>query len=156
MKRLALWAVLALSLSANLAVAAVAVRQRGAAPPNEPMIFSRVALDAAQRARISALRTELMAHRDEHARRIADLRTQLATSILHEPADQAHVDSVLREIASSQAAMQRAAVDHVLAVQTVLRPDQRPAFAQMVAGLMRSAGPTQCGLAPAAGAAVNP
>jgi hypothetical protein len=152
MKRLALWAVLALSLSANLAVAAVALRQRGAAPSsNEPLLFSKVALDTAQRSRISALRAELMARKDEHARRIADLRGELATTILREPANEAHVESILREIASSQAAMQRAAVEHVLAVKAVLRTDQRPAFAEMVASHMRSAGPMQCGLGPASG-----
>ena len=148
MKRLAFWAVLAASLSANLAVAAVAVRQRGSAPPNEPLLFSKVALDTAQRSRISALRAELLAERDEHARRIGDLRIQLASTILHESADQTHVETILREIASSQAAMQRAAVDHVLAVKAVLRPDQRPAFSEMVASHMRSAGPMQCGLGP--------
>jgi Spy/CpxP family protein refolding chaperone len=151
MRRLAFWAVLAASLSANLAVAAVAVRQRSSAPSNEPLLFSKVTLDAAQRSRISALRAELMARRDEHAHRIAALRSQLATTILHEPVDQAHVESILREIASSQAEMQRAAVDHVLSVQTVLQPDQRPAFAEMVASHMRSAGPMQCGLGPASG-----
>jgi hypothetical protein len=151
MKRLALWAILAASLSANLAVAAVAVRQRSMAPSNEPLLFSKVALEPAQRSRISALRAELMASRDEHARRIADLRTQLATTILHEQANPAHVESILREIASSQTEMQRAAVDHVLTVQAVLRPDQRPAFAEMVANHMRSSGPMQCGLGPASG-----
>jgi len=151
MKRLALWAVLAASLSANLAVAAVAVLQRSSAPSNEPLLFSKVTLDAAQRSRISALRAELMASREEHARRISDLRAQLATAILHDPANQAHVESILRDIASSQAAMQRAAVDHVLEVQAVLLPAQRPAFAEMVASHMRSAGPMQCGLGPASG-----
>ena len=92
-----------------------------------------------------------MASRDAHARRIGDLRSQLATTILQDPADQAHVESVLRDIASSQTAMQRAAVDHVLAVQAVLRPSQRPAFAEMVANHMRSAGPMQCGLGSAPG-----
>jgi hypothetical protein len=151
MKRLAFWAILAASLSANLAVAAVAVRQRSSAPSNEPLLFSKVAVDAGQRSRISALRAELMTQKDEHARRIAELRGELASTILHEPANEAHVESILREIASSQAAMQRAAVDHVLAVKAVLRPDQRPAFAEMVASHMRSAGPMQCGLGPAAG-----
>ncbi len=151
MKRLVLWALLAGSLSANLAVAAVALRQRSSAASNEPLIFSKVPLDAAQRSRISALRAELVTERDVHARRIAGLRAQLATTILHEPADKARVESVLREIASSQGEMQRAAVDHVLAVQAVLRPDQRPAFAEMIASHMRSAGPMQCGLGPASG-----
>jgi hypothetical protein len=149
MKRLAVWALLAASLSANLAVAAVAVRQRSSAPSHEPFLFSQVALDTAQRARISALRAELMALRGQHARRIAGLRTQLATTILHDPANHAHVESILHDIASSQTTMQRAAVDHVLAVQAVLRPEQRPAFAAMVASHMRSAGPMQCGLGPA-------
>jgi LTXXQ motif family protein len=151
MKRLALWAILAASLSANLAVAAVAVRQRSTAPSNEPLLFSKVDLEPAQRSRISVLRAELMASRDEHARRISDLRAQLANTILHDSANQAHVESILRGIASSQTEMQRAAVDHVLAVQAVLHAEQRPAFAEMVASHMRSAGPMQCGLGPAAG-----
>jgi nickel and cobalt resistance protein CnrR len=150
-KRFALWAVLVASLSANLATAAVAVRQRSAAPPNEPLLFSKVTLDPEQRARISELRSRLIATRDEHARNLAELRGRLATAMMHRAEDPAAIDAIVRSIADAQTGFQQAVVEHVLAVRGVLRPDQRPAFEEIVAEQMRSGGPMQCGLGPTPG-----
>ena len=147
MKRLAFWALLAASLSANVAVAASTLRQRTASVASEPRVFSKVALDADQRARISTLRSQIIATRDEYARRIADMRGQLASAIMREPQDPALVGSILRNIAASQASLQQAAVDHVVAVRAILRPDQQPAFEEMIASHMRSGGPMDCGVA---------
>ncbi len=136
MKRLVLWALLALSLSGNVAVAAVALWHRSVSPapsPDEPRIFSRVSLDAEQRARITELRARLMDKRDGHVRRMGQLRTQLAAAVVRPPEDRAAVDAVLHEIAAVQADYQEAVVAHVLAVRDVLRPDQRPAFEKMLA-----------------------
>ncbi len=74
-----------------------------------------------------------MANRDVHARRIADLRVQLASAVMREPDDHARVESILRSISESQASLQQAVVEHVIAVRAVLRSDQRPTFEQMVA-----------------------
>jgi hypothetical protein len=153
-KRFALWALLAVSLSANLAMAAVAARQRSWGASSEPRVFSKVALDPDQRARILQLRSHLVATRDEHARRIAELRARLAGAMTRRPEDTAGIDSILHGIAESQAGFQRAVVDHVLAVRAVLRPDQRPAFEEVVAGHMQAGGPMQCGFWPAPGEAV--
>jgi hypothetical protein len=149
-KRLALWALLVASLSANLAIAAVAMRQQTVSS-SEPHLFSRVALDADQRARISELRSRIMARRDEHARRIAGLRKELASAIMQEPDSHARVQSILRSIVESQAGLQQAVVEHVIATRAVLRPDQRPAFEQMVTEHMTSGGPMQCGLGATSG-----
>ncbi len=146
MKRFALWALVAASLSANLAVAAVALRQRtAAAPAKEPLLFSKVALDPEQRARISELRATLIARRDEHAGSLAELRGQLATAMMHNPENPAAIDGILHRIAETQAGFQHAVVEHVLAVRAILRPDQRPAFEEVVASQMRVGGPMQCG-----------
>jgi Spy/CpxP family protein refolding chaperone len=133
MKRFILWSLLALSLSANLAVAAVAIWQRRAPPPGEPRIFSQVSLDADQRARIEGLRAALLSTREAHVRRIGQLRHQLGAAIARQPEDRAGIERALHEIAEVQAAYQEAVVMHVLAVRDVLRPDQRPAFENMLA-----------------------
>lgn len=153
MKRLALWAVLVASLSANLAAGFVALRQRRSGPPDEPLLFSRVALTPDQRARIAGLRAQLDAQRADHARRMADLRARLGAAMMHQADDRAAMDSILRRIAESQTAFQQAVVDHVLAVRGVLQPEQRPAFEAIVAQRMQ-VGPMQCGFgaAPEAGA----
>ena len=119
-------------------------RNDGSSRRTEPRVFSRVAPDTDQRTRISTLRSQIMATRDEHGRRIAKMRGQLASAIMREPQDQALVDSILHNIAASQASVQQAAVDHVLAVRAVLRPDQRPAFEEMITSHMRSGGPMEC------------
>ena len=152
MKRFALWALLAASLSANLAVALAAVRHRSAGTPDEPVLFSKVALDAAQRDRISKLRSQILAKREEHGWNLSELRVQLAAAIVRQPEDRAAIDSTLRRIAESQARFQEAVVDHVLAVRSVLRPEQRPAFEDIVAGRIESGGPMQCGFGPDPGA----
>jgi nickel and cobalt resistance protein CnrR len=150
-KRFVLWALLAASLSANLAMAAVALRQRAAGPSTEPLLFSKVTLDPDQRARISELRSRLIATRDEHARNIGELRTRLAGAMSHQAENRAPIDAILGSIAESQAGFQRAVVEHVLAVRAVLRPEQRPAFEEIVADQMRAGGPMRCGFGGPAG-----
>ena len=140
MRRLLPWALLVASLAANVALGVSLAHRDGSAFPSEPLIFSKVQLDPSQRARISSLRTELLTRRQENQRNLMQLRRQLAAAIGHEPEDRASVDSTLRQIAESQARFQAAVVDHVLAVRTVLRPDQRPAFEDIIAGHMQQAG----------------
>jgi Spy/CpxP family protein refolding chaperone len=151
-KRFVLWALLAASLSANTAVAAVVLWQRRAGPPEEPLVFSRVALDESQRARISELRSQLLSTRDEHSRRMAQLRRELASAVMREPQDAAAVDAALRSIAGAQASYQRAVVEHFLAVRDVLRPEQRPSFEKMVGEHMTLGG----GMDHCAGCALRP
>lgn len=151
MKRFALWALVVASLSANLATAAVALRQRSAVPSNEPLLFSRVTLDPDQRTRISELRSRLIANRDEHVRKLAELRGRLAGAMMHQAEDPAAIDAILRSIADAQAGFQHAVVEHVFAVRGVLRPDQRPAFEEIVAEQMRTGGPMPCGFGPGQG-----
>ena len=145
MKRFVFWALLTASLSANLAMATVALRQRSSGASNEPLLFSKVLLDPDQRARILELRSRLIASRDTHARNIAELRTRLVGAMTHQAENRAAIDAILGSIAESQAAFQQAVVEHVLAVRAVLRPEQRPAFEEIVAGQLRAGGPMQCG-----------
>jgi Spy/CpxP family protein refolding chaperone len=151
-KRLVFWTVLAASLSANVAVAGVALWQRRAAPQGEPILFSRIELDEGQRARISQLRSQLLASRDEHAHRMVMLRRGLAAAVLRQPRDQPAVENALRSIAEAQASYQRAVVEHVLAVRDVLRPEQQPAFEKMVGEHMMTAG----GMEHCAGCSLRP
>ncbi len=132
MKRFLLLAVLALSLSANLAVAAMALSRRAPVRGGTPMLFAMVDLDAAQREAISRLRERLLASRDEHARQLAGLRGRLGAAMSAQPLDRAAVDAALREIALVQDGYQREVVEHVLAVGSLLRPEQRQAFERMV------------------------
>jgi hypothetical protein len=151
-RRIVFWALLVASLSANLAMAAVALWQRRAGTPEEPLLFSRVALDEGQRARISQLRSQLLSTRDEHGRRMAVLRRGLASAVLQQPRDPAAVDRVLGSIAGAQASYQRAVVEHVLTVRDVLRPEQRPAFEKMVGEHMTLGG----GMEHCAGCSLRP
>ncbi len=143
MRRMIFWALLALSLSANAAVAAIALG-KGPLPrgvPREPPLFSRVSLDPAQRARILALREKLLADRADAAGRLAGLRGTLAGELSRDPVDPRAVDGALATIEAEQAGFQRRVVAHVLAVREVLRPEQRPAFEALVAEHMRGGMP---------------
>lgn len=143
MKRFALWALLAASLSANLGFAGVALWRRSPARSGEPLLFSMVALDPDQRSRISSLRERLMSTREGQARRMASLRGELAGAVVRQPADPAAIDRALRNIAEAQAAYQQAVVEHFLAVRDVLRLEQRPAFEKMVLEHMGTGGGQQ-------------
>jgi Spy/CpxP family protein refolding chaperone len=150
MRRLLPWALLAASLAANVAMAVVGSHSGGPAPQHEPPIFARVSLEPDQRARISSLRSDLLARREVHQREIMELRNKLAAAVTHEPEDRAAVESILANIADAQAGFQRAMVDHILAVRSVLKPDQRPAFESLVANQMQAGGQSHCGLEPPA------
>jgi Spy/CpxP family protein refolding chaperone len=143
MKRLALWSLLVLSLSANAAFGASMLRQRPVQPaiPDEPQLFSRVALDASQRERILELRTLLLRERSRQSTELEALRGRLAEQLAQAPEDTQAVGFVLARIEEAQAAFQRRVVEHVLSVRSVLRPDQRPAFSEIVARQLRAGGP---------------
>jgi Spy/CpxP family protein refolding chaperone len=143
MRRLVFRALLGLSLSANVAVAVMALR-RGPAPdgvPAEPPLFARVSLEAEQRERIMKLREKLLADRRGAAERLAALRAGLAEALARDPADGPAVERALAAIEAEQAGFQRSVVAHVLAVREVLRPEQRPAFQALVARHMRAGAP---------------
>ncbi len=151
MKPVVLWTLLGLSLSANAAVAAVAVgRHAPRLLPREPLLFQKVSLDADQRARVVALREELLADAQARAGQLAALRGALADELAREGADPRAVDETLAAIEAAQAGFQRRVVTHVLAVREVLRPEQRPAFLALVARHLREGTPLDPAAHPAA------
>ncbi len=79
---------------------------------------------------------------------LAALRRRLAAAIARQPEDRAAVDSTLRRIAEEQARFQEAVVSHVLAVRSVLKPDQRPAFEDIIAHHIQAAGQMHGGIEP--------
>jgi Spy/CpxP family protein refolding chaperone len=143
MRRIALWTLLALSLSANVAVAAIALGREAAprAMPREPLLFSKVSLDPDQRARVLVLREKLLADGREQAGRLAALRGTLADQLAQDGADPHAIEGTLAAIEAAQAGFQRRVVAHVLAVREVLRPEQRPAFLALVERHMRAGTP---------------
>jgi Spy/CpxP family protein refolding chaperone len=70
---------------------------------------------------------------------------------MHQAESPAAIDAILRSTAEAQTGFQQAVVEHVLAVRGVLRPEQRPAFEEIVAEQMRTGGPMPCGFGPAPG-----
>jgi Spy/CpxP family protein refolding chaperone len=147
-KRLLPWALLAASLAANAAMLLAPPRPFPAAATDEPLIFAKASLDPDQRVRIRALRSELLARRAEHERRLAGLRGQLAAALGKEPEARAEIDATLGRISEAQAAFQRAVVEHVLGVRAVLTPEQRPAFESIVATQVQSSAPVHCVIHP--------
>jgi len=142
MRRFSLWAVLAVSLSANVVVAAMALRRAGMpAMPKDPPLFAKVALDQDQKARIGALRERILADRAEQAKQLAGLRGALARQLVQDPQDSQALDAALAGIETAQWAFQRRVVAHVLAVRAILRPEQRLAFGELVTAQMRGGMP---------------
>ncbi|MFL5438361.1 MAG: periplasmic heavy metal sensor [Myxococcales bacterium] len=142
MKQAYLWALLAASLSANAVVAGIALRRASASPTAAaPPLFAKVALDGEQKTHILALRERLLAERREQGTQLAELRGALAQQLVHDPQDTQSLEAVLGRIETAQRGFQRRIVAHVLAVRAILRPDQRPAFEQLVTAQMRAGMP---------------
>lgn len=154
MKRLLPWALLAASLSANLALAVAATRRGEPGPSVEPQIMVQLSLDPDQRASIERLRSRLVASRREHAVAMAGLRQRLTAAIARQGGEPGAVPRIRGELAEAQAGYQCQVVDHMLAVRGVLRPDQLPQFEQMVSRQMAAgaAGAGECMAAPRQGA----
>ena len=102
--------------------------------PKDPPLFSKVALDQDQKARIGALRERILADRAEQAK-------ALAGQLVHDPQDSQALDAALVRIETAQRAFQRRVVAHVLAVRAILRPAQRLAFGELVTAQMRGGMP---------------
>jgi Spy/CpxP family protein refolding chaperone len=142
MKRLVLGSALALSLAANATVAAMTVRAQASSPLGIPL-FSKVSPDTAQRERIMALRKDFLAFRQASFERTEALRGELATLLAADVPDRARIEEVLAHLGQDQSALQRRVVEQVLAVRAVLRPDQRPAFEELMARQLRAGVPMQ-------------
>jgi len=142
MKRLLLGALFALSLAANATVLALSVRAQAASPMGLPL-FSKVSPDAQQRERILALRTDFLAFRKANFEQTDTLRGELAGLLKTDAPDRARIDAVLARIAEHQAALQRRVVEQVISVRGVLRPDQRPAFEEVMTKNLRGGLPMQ-------------
>lgn len=135
MKRLLLWAALAMSLAANATVALMALRSRSSA---QLPLLAEVRLESDQRTKILALREDFHAFRKSSSAQTSELRGRLADLLKSETPERAAIDDLLGRINESQAALQARVVEHVLAVRGALRPDQRPAFEkQMTKNLQR-------------------
>ncbi|MBI5549680.1 MAG: periplasmic heavy metal sensor [Deltaproteobacteria bacterium] len=144
MRRILLWSVLTLSLAANVTVLILSVRaQVAASVPLGVPFFAAVAPDAEQRERILNLRQEFTAFRQTNLTRTEDLRGQLAELIKNDQPERARIDAVLAQIAETHAALQRRVVEHIMAVRGTLRPDQRPAYEEMMTRHLRAGIPMQ-------------
>lgn len=91
-------------------------------------LLDRLRLDTEQRRRLAAMRRRMHQRRARHWQRTAALRAELAAAIGAPAPDAAGLDDLLERFAAEQAAMQRAVADHLVGVNGLLRPEQRPAF----------------------------
>jgi Spy/CpxP family protein refolding chaperone len=143
MKRMLLYGALALSLTVNVTVAALALRPR-VAPGGVMMPVALMArLDADQREQVKALHTSCQHDRDDLQARSRQVRRRLAELLTTDPTDRAGIEVVLAQLTELQIALQRRVVEQALAVRAVLRPDQRPAFEQLMTERLVAGEPMQ-------------
>jgi Spy/CpxP family protein refolding chaperone len=89
-------------------------------------------LSSAQRARLSALRREIQVQHREHWRRTDALKTDLADAISAERPDRGQIDRLLGAFADNQTRVQRAVVEHLLNVMSMLDREQRGEFRKLL------------------------
>lgn len=125
---------LSLALNASLAVGYLTQARADARPAAGPetrpngCLLDRLRLGEAQRSRLAEMRRRMRQVRAAYWKRSRALRRELADAIsAPEPGDE-KLGALLRRFAEDQAAMQRAAADHLVAVSAMLRPGQREVF----------------------------
>lgn len=89
-------------------------------------------LSSAQRARLSALRRKIQVLHREHWRRTDALKTDLADAISAERLDRGQIDRLLGVFADNQTRVQRAVVEHLLNVMSILDREQRGEFRKLL------------------------
>jgi hypothetical protein len=145
MSRVFLWSLLAVSLAANATIAVLALRAPSAQglpssviAPRSPCLLAQVALEPGQRAQVAEIRKRFLAHREAHARRTGEMRERLARLLVQESPEWERIDQEISEISRAQGSLQRAIVEHVLAVRSLLHGEQRLAFTRNLGELVRS------------------
>ena len=75
--------------------------------------------------------------RDDLTRKIDEKRLDLTDMLLQENPDPEKIDSVLSEIANLQAELEKKTVSHILRIKSVMAPEQRTAFVNIIVQEMR-------------------
>jgi hypothetical protein len=124
----------------NVAFAIGTFRRAGAAAPREgttratpPLcLLDRLQLDSAQRAKLAKMRQRLQVKRETFWRRSAAIKAELADAICAQDTRSGTLDPLLARYAREQRQMQRSVTDHLRQVGTMLRPDQRERFHELL------------------------
>lgn len=148
MNRRAIGALLVLSLSANLATLGTLALHRLRADPVAPCAHGAcadhlsLALSPQQEADFQRLRGELSVTRASCHERVTGLRAELVAELVAERPDPARIEELLEGMGAQQIDLQRRIVRHLLDVRALLRPEQLPAFEELLR--CRMSDPTAC------------
>ena len=91
-----------------------------------------LALSAEQAAQLDVYRTTFHAELDSLSTQLVAARTRLAQALSEERLDTARVNSILDSISRLQSSAQRKVISHLLAVKSVLNPEQQKKFFAVV------------------------
>jgi Spy/CpxP family protein refolding chaperone len=128
--------VLGLSLALNTALLIGYLRgeETQSRPPiahrieDDYCLLDRLELDNDQQRRLAKMRRKMHEKRAAYWQRATAIKAELTEAISAAGADRAALEAQLRSYAENQAMMQRAVAEHLLGVNTMLRPEQRDAF----------------------------
>jgi Spy/CpxP family protein refolding chaperone len=131
---------LAASLAGNASFLIATVTRQG---PRRPGNINRLGLTANQAARFESAKRTFQGERKRAHRRMAELRYALAEEFAKERPDRQRMVTTAIEMARVQTEMRPKLIDHLLALHTLLIPEQRATFADLMraGGGMRAACP---------------
>jgi len=105
-------------------------------------LYEHLDLSREQLARFGPLRNSFHAFVDEQGRKIKAKQLELAGLLAQENPDRPTIDSTQEEIQALQRQMQVMVIDHLLEESTILTPEQRQKFFELIKGrIEKSAGP---------------
>ena len=106
-------------------------------------------LTAAQRQTIVSLEGNFMVQKAAACQTLCGKRAQLIQLLKQPEPDQATISRIVEEIGQEQTALEKATIDHLLAVRQHLEPSQRSTLADLVTEELRTAcKETACGMTP--------
>ncbi len=113
----------------------------------------RLGLSGEQRDRVASLEKAFLAHSQAACGTLCAKRAQMIALLRQESPDRPALAALVEEIGAEQLAMEKAAMDHVLAVASELEGPRRERYLAMVREELRTACKgTACGMGPACAA----
>ena len=106
---------------------------------NRPSLVSSLRMSAEQRKEVSALEQAYLARKDESCAKLCQKRAQLIELLKQPVPDRAVIEVLVREIGDEQASLEKATMDHLLAVREHLEPGQRERLTGLLVEQLRTA-----------------
>ena len=149
MKRIGTGIILAAVVASVAYLATLGCCQLLASAGKPKSLTDQLRLSPAQRGEVASLEKGFMEQKNKSCELLCEKRAQLIQLLRQPEPDRTLMARLVDEIGQEQTALERATVEHLMAVREKLDPSQRERFTALMAGEFRDAcKSTSCGMTP--------